>query len=96
VHAFAVRYYTDGTGRDSYINMTNGGFSNAYGVTNAEVNFKNSLRNSTESLRNFVKAGGFETGLSRSRSSTLLQPSLEKRSHDTFTSSQLSFYGKYM
>lgn len=44
----AVRYHSNGSGRDSYIGTTNGGLCNAYSFTDYKTSFKNSLRQPTE------------------------------------------------
>lgn len=76
----AVRYHSNGTGRDSYIGVTNGGFSGVFQHGDFKKNFVNSLRKSTESIRSsgtFEKNGGQNTGLTKCKSAFLHKSSIE-------------------
>ena len=64
----AVHYHSDGTGSDSYIGRTEGGLSQIYSSVDFKTAFKQSLRRSTSSLTTFVKKGGHEAGLSKTKS----------------------------
>ena len=74
MNPLAVRYHSNGTGRDSYIGVTNGGLSGVYSDGDFKQKFKDSLRTSTERLvlrQSFEKRGGHSTGLSKSNSTFL-------------------------
>ena len=97
----AVRYHSDGTGRDSYIGCTNGGLSGVFQSGDFKKNFVDSLRKSTECLRTsgtFEKRGGHSTGLVKCKSAFLTRSSLEveKPRPDSFQESQLTFYPQHV
>jgi len=60
-----VHYYSDGTGRDSYIGVNEGGLAMRTSFTDFKTAFKNSLRSDYPRRFAYVKNGGHSVGLQK-------------------------------
>lgn len=58
-----VHYYSDGTGRDSYIGINEGGLAMRASFTDSKTAFVNSLRNNAPRKFVYIKNGGHSVGL---------------------------------
>jgi len=65
LHPMAVHYYSDGSGRDSYVVTTEGGLAQNYRNIDYRTAFKQSLRKPDRIRSAFVKRGDHEVGHDR-------------------------------
>ena len=89
-----MQYHSDGTGRDSYIGFNKGGLA-VYGsktIQGGEA-FRRSLRQHSRPQSAYIKSGGFQTGMSKSASVTLLpgRPGDCSRRQDILRDRQMTF-----
>jgi hypothetical protein len=97
IQSKAVLYKSDGSGRDSYVVTSSGGFSNPSKLVNFKKAFVNSLREYNRPQTSYVKRGGQSVGMQRTASPNTYasKESLCERK-DQAIAAQLTFDPKFM